>query len=731
MTAAAIESAAMDGKSHVPGCLRIALLGNPNTGKTTLFNRLTGLRHKTSNFPGTTQEARVGTVVLGPDAGPAEIIDMPGVYSLELDLPESEVCRRALAGEVALPGSEASAAPDAVCIVLDSTNLARNLTLVGEALRRRLPTVCALNMTDLAERRGLSIDAAAMSGELGCPVVCCNARSGEGVDALRTALAQAAIPTNTPPGDEAGLTRWADDLALRVVGSRESSAGGSVGTAAARRRLADERTDRLDRVLIHPVLGTVCFVAIMGVLFWTIFAAAKWPMDLIDLVFSRAGEWTRAALPTGILADFLVGGVIGGVSGTLIFLPQICLLFFLISILEDTGYLARAALLMDRVLRPFGLPGHAFVPLLSSHACALPGIMSARGVPDPKERLATILVAPFMTCSARLPVYVLVTTLLFRDRPMLAALAFIGCYALGILAGVFSALIARRTILRGESRSMAIELPTFKRPSIRTALVTTYDRGWMFLKKAGTNILAICVVLWWLSSFPHVQPPGEAEALRAQAAALQSPDSLKGAHSTPARPEGPNETSLGQASPRAQPQEPPTQTQSPEGAAQATPTESEILLARADHLEASNASSQSYAGRIGRFVQPVFEPLGYDWRLTIGVVTSFAAREVFASTMSVVIAGEEDAEADGVMSQMAAAKRDDGVTPVFTMATCWSLLVYYVLAMQCLPTLAVTAREAGHFKWALLQLAWMSAVAYAAAFIAFRVALWWGGGGGA
>jgi ferrous iron transport protein B len=751
MTAAAIEPPSTGGESPAPVCLRIALLGNPNTGKTTLFNRLTGLRHKTSNFPGTTQEARVGTVVLGPGTAPAEIIDMPGVYSLELDLPESEVCRRALAGEVALPGSEASAAPDAVCIVLDSTNLSRNLTLVGEALRRRLPTVCALNMTDLADRRGLFVDAAAMSGELGCPVVCCNARSGEGVDALRTALAHAAIPTNTPPGDEAGLTRWADDLALRVVGSRESSAGGSVATAAARRRRADERTDRLDRVLIHPVLGTLCFVAIMGVLFWTIFAAAEWPMGLIDKVFSKAGDWTRAALPTGILADFLVGGVIGGVSGTLIFLPQICLLFFLISILEDTGYLARAALLMDRVLRPFGLPGHAFVPLLSSHACALPGIMSARGVPDPKERLATILVAPFMTCSARLPVYVLVTTLLFRDRPMLAALAFIGCYALGILAGVFSALIARRTILRGESRSMAIELPTFKRPSIRTALVTTYDRGWMFLKKAGTNILAICVVLWWLSSFPHVPPPPEAEALRAQAAALQTsaaPSSVPSATAdspisatrqngptlTP-RPEVPNETSLGRASPRAQPQETTTHSQSPEGATHLVttpaPTEAETLLARADHLEASNAKSQSYAGQLGRFLQPLFAPLGYDWRLTIGVVTSFAAREVFASTMSVVIAGEEDVKAKGVMDQMAAATRDDGVTPVFTMATCWSLLVYYVLAMQCLPTLAVTAREAGHFKWALLQLAWMSAVAYAAAFIAFRIALWWGSGGGA
>lgn len=654
------------------GVARIALLGNPNTGKTTLFNRLTGLRHKTSNFPGTTQEVRVGAVTTVPGAAPAQLIDMPGVYSLELDLPESELCRRALAGEIALPGERTSGAPDAVCVVVDSTNLARNLMLVGEALRRRLPTVCALNMTDLAGQRGLSIDSAALSGELGCPAVCCAARSGEGVDALRRAMAEAAIPTNTPPGDEHGLTRWADDLALLVCGAK-----GEEGEAVRRQR-ADDRSDRIDRVLTHPVLGSLAFVSIMGVLFWTIFSAANWPMELIDMVFSGLGELTRAALPEGLLADFLVGGVIGGVSGTLIFLPQICLLFFMISLLEDTGYLARAALLMDRVLRPFGLPGHAFVPLLSSHACALPGIMSARAVPDARERLATILVAPFMTCSARLPVYVLVTTLLFKGRPGKAALAFIGCYALGIGAGVLSALVARRTILRGESRSMAIELPTFKRPSLRTALFTTYDRALVFLKKAGTNILAICVVLWWLSSFPHVTPPAEAVGLREQAALVE-------------------------------------------------PSQAEGLNARAARLEAADAKANSYAGRLGRFVQPVFEPLGYDWRLTIGVVTSFAAREVFASTMSVVIAGEEEADADGVMEQMAAATRDDGVTPVFTAAVCWSLLVYYVLAMQCLPTLAVTARESGHAKWAMLQLLWMSGIAYLAAWAAYRLALFMGG----
>jgi ferrous iron transport protein B len=345
--------------------------------------------------------------------------------------------------------------------------------------------------------------------------------------------------------------------------------------------------------------------------------------------------------------------------------------------------------MMDRVLRPFGLPGHAFVPLLSSHACALPGIMACRGVPDRRERLATILVAPFMTCSARIPVYVLLTTLLFRDSPILAALAFVGCYALGIAAALVSALIARRTILRGASRPMAIELPTYKRPGLRNALSATLDRGWIFLKNAGTNILAICIVLWWLSSYPHVEPPARTQELRAQAEAAPTPE---------ARDE---------------------------------------LLAQAESVQASHALERSYAGRMGQAVQPMFAPLGFDWKLSIGVVTSFAAREVFVSTMAVVTeAGSDDVGDQTVLESISNARR--GLTsaeasaggaegqpeagPIFTRPVCWALLVYYVLAMQCLPTLAVTAREAGGLKWAALQLGWMFALAYLGGWLAFTLA---------
>jgi len=647
------------GSDHGELGQRIALLGNPNTGKTTLFNRLTGLRHKTANFPGTTLEARIGRIELAVADERALIIDLPGVYSLELDQLEAEVCRAVLEGRAA-PKGEKIGAPTAVCIVADATNLPRNLMLVGEALRRRLPTVVAVNMIDLARKRGVTVDTAALERLLGCGVVAISARDGEGIAGLEDALASARISNHTPPGTQEGLRTWADDIHSKASHG-EPDAG------------AESMTDRIDRITTHPVLGLLTFTIVMAGLFWVLFSLAQIPMALLEGTFETIAGLVKDILPAGYFADFIADGVVQGVGATVVFLPQICLLFFLISLLEDTGYLARAAFVMDRALRPFGLPGHAFMPLLSSHACALPGIMAARAIPDRRERLATILVAPFMTCSARLPVYVLVTTVLFRDSPVKAALAFIGCYALGIFAGVFSALIARRTILRGPSRPMALELPTYKRPSLRTAFISTYDRALMFLKKAGTNILAICIVLWWLGAYPISKPPEAADRLRESAAAI-----------APGQPE-----------------------------------RAEELNGEAERLTVMHQSSHSFAGRLGRLAQPVFSPLGYDWQLTIGVITSFAAREVFVSTMAVVVAGQSE-ETEGVMDTIAAAKRDDG-SPIFTPAVCWSLLVYYVLAMQCLPTLAVTAREAGGIKWALLQLAWMCGTAYIAALVVFQV----------
>lgn len=692
---------------------RIALLGNPNTGKTTLFNRLSGLRAKTSNFPGTTLEARITRVKAGVEGGrDGDLIDLPGIYSLELDQPEAKVCREVLAGTAA-PQGEPVGAPEVVVVVLDAANLARNLTLVGEVVRRRLPMLVVLNMADIARSRGLSINTAALSEALGCGVVMTNARTGEGLDEVRIGIREARIPAPAAPvpGTDAGLRDWAIDLFSRATtrtGTLCPKCGHDLGKpradgqpAAGATRcpecgfnldvdIPETRSDRVDRWLLNPVTGLLIFAAVMTGLFYSLFVLASFPMDWIDGIFGWAAALIEARLPDGVLRDLLANGIVAGVGATVIFLPQICLLFFLISLLEDTGYLARGAFLMDRLLRPFGLPGHAFVPLLSSHACALPGIMATRAIPDPKERLATILVAPFMTCSARLPVYVLLTTLLFPGRPLMAALAFVGCYVLGILAGVFSALVARRTILRGKSRAMALELPCYKWPSLRTATLTTFDRAKVFLKNAGTNILMICIVLWWLGSYPKVEPPAEVTTLRSSIAADARDDEIA--------PIIGDRASL-----------------------RADSWTVADARAEADRLEARHQAQHSFLGRIGTFVQPIFAPLGYDRQLTIGVLASFAAREVFVSTMSIVVAGQEE-EGQSLFDTLATAKRDDGVTPIFTTATSWSLLVYYVLAMQCLPTLAVTAREAGGRRWALLQLVWMCGLAYLAALIVHTIA---------
>lgn len=675
------KTVGVDDGARGGGSMRIALLGNPNTGKTTLFNRLSGLRQSTSNFAGTTQDALIGWVRLdGPakavrgggeschdvtvrgeprEGTNAELIDLPGIYSLELKQSEAELCRAVLDGTAA-PRGEALQAPEAVLVVADANNLARNLTLVGETLRRRLPTVVAVNMVDLARKRGLELSARRLADRLGCEVVLCSARTGEGLDQLRGALSSPRIPNRTPPGGEEALEQWADE-AFRAA------AGGS------RILDEDELTDRLDRILTHPILGLVSFTLIMTGLFWAIFKLAAYPMDWIDAIFVHLGGLVVAVLPEGLVQDLLAGGVVAGVGATVIFVPQICLLFFLISLLEDTGYLARAALIVDRMFRPFGLSGHSFVPLLSAHACALPGIMAARSVPDRRDRLATILVAPFMTCTARIPVYVLLAAFLFPGRPAVQALAFSGCYVLGVAAGLFSALLARRTILRGKSRPMAIELPSYKLPSVRKALMVTYDRGMIFLKNAGSMILALSILLWWLGAYPVVDPPAEAVSMREQAAVMVD-----------------SEQAL-------------------------------AMEAKADQLEASHASSGTFIGRLGVLAEPIFRPLGYDRQLTVGVLASFAAREVFVTTMAVLVAGADDVEDEGVRAALAGAKRDDGKTLVFTGPVSVSLLIYYVLAMQCLPTLVMTAREAGGLRWAGLQLAWMSGLAYVAAAIAYQV----------
>ncbi|QDU91653.1 Ferrous iron transport protein B [Pirellulimonas nuda] len=634
----------------------VALLGNPNAGKTSLFNRLTGLRAHTANFPGTTVEHRRARIELG--GAPATLIDLPGVYSLEPSSPDEAVAVAVLRGEEARVPR-----PDALVVVVDSTNLERNLPLVSQALELGLPTIVALNLTDLADRLGVRIDLRKLSQELGCTLVAVSARTGSGIPELQSAitalLAERPVPVSAPHScacttcGGCGYTarfHWAEGV------TRASVVETSPRAAA--------MTDALDTLFTHPVIGLGAFALVMTGFFVLVFWVAQFPMAWMDAAFAWAGGWTQQVMPPGVMQSFVADGVIGGVGGMLIFLPQICLLFFALALLEDSGYLSRASLVMDKLMRRVGLPGKAFVPMLSAHACAIPAIMASRVIEDRRDRLVTIMVLPLLTCSARVPVYALMVGLLFPGSPLTQAAVFAGCYALGAAAAFGMAWVFRKTILKGQPRPLVIELPNYRRPSLRDALLVTMDRAWAFIRNAGTTILLICLVMWALATFPRTPESELPSEVQAQVAQLRQ--------------------------------------QGDDPAAQA-------LIGQAQ-LE------RSFAGAIGRFVQPVFDPLGFDWRMSIGVVSSFAAREAIVSSLSVLYGMGDDGADDqpSLLAKMRAA-RGPGGGPAFNVPTCLSLLVFYVLAMQCLPTQAVTWRETGTWTWPALQLAYMSVLAYVAA----------------
>ncbi|MEX2171678.1 MAG: ferrous iron transport protein B [Pirellulales bacterium] len=645
---------------------RVALVGNPNAGKTSLFNRLTGLRAKTANFPGTTVEHRRGRIVCGGKT--VELIDLPGLYSLDAVTPDEQVARQIILGE-----RHGASTPDLLVIVVDATNIERNLFLASQVLELEQSTIVALTQIDLARKQGIGIDLGELSQRLGCRVVPVSARTGEGIAALHKALAQGLSVPEQPvlaePVSACGSCGGCQYATRYDWAERTSNAavhgGGTHG----------HWTEAIDRVVTHKFVGLMCFAAVMFLTFMLIFWIAQYPMELIDGWFALAGGAVNRWLPAGDLASLLADGLIGGVGGMLIFLPQICLLFFVLALLEDSGYMARAAFVMDKLMHRVGLPGKAFVPMLSAHACAIPAIMSTRVIEDRRDRLATILVLPLMSCSARVPVYAMVTALLFPHDPLRAALLFAGAYLLGIVAALAMALVFKTTLLKGRTKPLVIELPHYRLPSLRNAFVLMLDRAWVFIKTAGSVILVISLAMWILATYPKtdiMELPAEQQTRIAQ---------LQSAGDT----------------------------------------------AAADALLQQAQLEHSFAGRMGAIAQPVFAPLGFDWKMSIGIVSSFAAREVIVSTLAVLYGVGEAADEDvnSLYQSLRSSKHPDGA-PVYTTAACLSLLVFYVLAMQCLPTQAVTRRETGSWKWPAIQLAYMSVLAYTAALVTYQTASWCG-----
>jgi ferrous iron transport protein B len=645
--------------TQTDSALLVALAGNPNAGKTSLFNRLTGASAKVGNYPGVTVEQRVGTTQQGQRTW--RVSDLPGCYSLRAASPDEEVTRNALCGAY-------GQRPDVAIVVLDAGQLARNLLLLLQIQAIGVPVVAALNLVADAKAGGIEVDTAALSDQLCCPVVAIEAPLGIGFDALAAAVNSLPLATGEPTTPNFDRS----DVEARFTRIDEF-----VAAATTTRRPAASRTERFDRIALHPYAGASLFIIILGLLFQGVFAWSDPAIDAVDAAGSFVAELLRAVLPTGLFTSVVVDGVWAGVVGTAVFLPQICVLFLAIEILEDSGYLARAVVLADRIMRAAGLPGRSFVPLLSSFACNVPGIMAARTIPSRSERLATIMVAPLMACSARLPIYTMVTAaVLSGSKPVLGVFSLGGLvitamYLLGVALALAAALILRKTALKGESRPLLLELPAYRWPRPRNVLLRVWQRARVFVVHTGSVIVALTVVLWALMSFPRTDLPAAELAARTAAVAATAEESVDRRDA---------EASLDRARQRRQ-------------------------------LE------QSYAGAAGKLVEPALQPLGFDWRIGIGLIGSFAAREVLIPVLAQVYGRGADDSDDAKAEVGRSLVKISGMTPLVGI----SLMVFFAIAMQCLSTVAVIADETKSIRWPLFAVVYLNVLAYAASALVYQV----------
>ena len=726
--------------------ITVALVGNPNTGKSTLFTALAGVRQHVGNYPGVTVEKKTGRMT--HDGTHFNLVDLPGTYSLAPRSPDERVAVDVLLG---LRGDER---PDAVLCVVDAGNLERNLYLVSQTLELGLPTVIALNMIDVARERGTKIDVAKLRERLGVPIVEIQANRSIGLDELKRAVKSASMsppptiesPFSTEFRDEVrkleshpSLTQLNERLPSRLVPRllldttgvftedlQAPSAELKQVLTEARDRLAKlgqpvpaveamarygwvgkllagivvrdtvRRTtlsDRIDKVLTDRVYGTIFFAVMMIVVFQAVFTWAGPLMELIESGVGALGEFLGKRMSDGALRSLIVEGIIGGVGGVVVFLPQILILFLFIGILEDCGYMARAAYLMDKLMVRVGLSGKSFIPLLSSFACAIPGVMATRVIENKRDRLTTMLIAPLMSCSARIPVYTLLIAAFVPEKFWLGFVSLQGfvmfaMYLVGIVAAVAVAWLLKRTMLRGPTPPFVMELPSYKMPAPLTVFYRMLDRGWAFLSNAGTIILAVSIVVWAGLYYPHDTAEVEASIGPEKAQLEAQIESL---------PEG-----------------------SDERAAAEGDLENRVKGAQ---------QRQSYLGRMGRAIEPLVRPLGWDWRIGSAAIASFPAREVVVATLGIIynVGGEldvEDEEQRGKLATVLAEATWDGTDrPVFNLATALSIMVFFALCAQCAATLAIIKRETNSWRWPIFTFTYMTALAYVAALVTYQIAI--------